>query len=306
MGLKCMRENNVLRPNDVGVKFYQIIQLTIVLLLFSCHTSSNKNEDIRLNPVADKEYHFTVEMSEHNSHHQKTNVSRSDFKLTFIPVSDSLYDFAFQFISVDTSILRYLDEQDSLRRRNSADRKKGHRKKYSQAFEEAKNAVFSGRIHANGVILSIKGFDEMRRRIGTLFNMDSRDVHSMLRGASGDELVEQLLNMILLVIPGKKVKPKDTWVKNETINTRAPVKNSHLITYRSLTADTAVLDVETIVSAKTGDEGSVYKLGKGTGVWKVDLHSGLPYEWNSNQLTDYRTNYDTISFSLTIKGWAIQ
>lgn len=298
----CKGENNAHRSIAVVLKIVIWIPLQIILLLFSCTDSSIRDENIRLNPGIDSIYHFSVKTSEQNSHSGKPTVKRSDFKIAFRPVNDTIYDFTFQFTSIDTSLLTYLDEADSLRRRITKGSEAAHRLKYSQVYDEARHDVFHGRIRSNGVILSVKGFDEMKKRISRLLKLDQRDVYSMLHGEAGDELVEQLLNMVLLIIPGKKIMLKDTWVRNETINTRAPVKNSHLITYSSMIGDTAVMDVQTVVSAKTGDEGSVYKLGKGTGEWKIDRNTGLPYEWNSQQLTEYRTNHDTINFSLTIKG----
>jgi hypothetical protein len=180
------------------------------------------------------------------------------------------------------------------------------RNKYSQAFREVQRDTFYGQVKANGELVSVKGFDELRNRITKVLEIDRRDVYSMLHEQAGDEEVERLLNMVLIGFPDKQLKPEDTWVVNVTDNTRAPMKYSNLIKYSGIENDTIVLKIETVISAKTGAEGTLYESGKGSGVWKLDRRSGLPYEWNSRQSTEYRTNYDTINYSMTIKGSAIK
>ena len=297
-----MRENNTQHSIKLAIKKDALVFWALLLLFFSCKTGPVKNEAFRLNPVLDSPYHFVVHTSELHSKYGKPTERQSAFELIFETVTDSVYGFTFQFTFIDTFLLRYLDQMDSMRNRVSNAQDAIHRFKYSQAFDETKRELFRGRVRSNGLMLSVTGYDEMNRRISRLLELDSRDLYSVLHEVASDENVEKLLNMIFFSVPGRKVNIGDTWVRNVLDNTRAPLKHSHLITFHALNGDTAILKLQTELSAKTGDKGSLFESGKGIGEWKVDRQSGIPFEWHTRNVSIYRTDFDTSTRTVIVKG----
>ena len=304
--MKCTRENNAHVSIGVELIVRFVVTMQVIILVASCNNQTVNEQFFQLNPVIDSPYHYRVHFSENISVAKTPSEKRTEFTIAFRPVSDSIYSFTFQFTRVDTSLLLYFDQMDSLRKRKSGAEALQRRATYSAAFREAQNDVFQGRVNKNGELISVKGFDAMKERITEKLNMDRRDVHSMLHEQTGDAAVEKLVNLVFIGIPGKNVKVEDNWVRNIMDNTRSPVKLSHLITFTEMRDDTAVLRIQTAVSAKTGAEGTLFESGKGTGEWKIQRQTGLPIEWNSRQETEYRTMYDTTNRTILAKGQLIQ
>lgn len=297
MGMKCMRENNVHEAIA--------IEITTLLLLLMGMQSCNRPDEVEflwLNPVVDSPYHFTIKSSEKHERRLRPLDQSTSFRLNFQAMQDSSYSFTFQFTFLDTALLRYFDEMDKQRNRIPDSSQLVLRKKYSQAFKEAEKDIFYGRVKTNGELLSIKGFEELRNRLSKLLQVDRRDVYSMLHEQAGDQEVERILNMVFMCVPGKTVNPGDTWIRNIMDNTRAPMKYSNLITFSERNNDTVQLKLQIAVSAKTGEEGTLYESGKGTGQMKVNARTGLPFDWSIEQETQYRTHYDTIIRKMITKG----
>jgi len=299
-----MRENNT--HHSIGVELIAGLKIIPLLLLIACQNKSRDDDAFLLNPATDSPYNYKVYYTENISVRQASELKKTAFTISFQPVSDSIYAFNFRFTEIDTSILRYLDRMDSLHKRSPDKNAIFRRAEYSSVFKEAIRDVFHGRVDRKGQVISLNGFDAMKARIKKEIRLDSRDYVSMLQEETGDPAVEKLLNMLFMCIAGKQVKVEDNWVRNVIDNTRSPIKHSHLVTFIAQRKDTAIMNVQTEISAKTAPEGTLFESGKGGGEWKIDRRTGLPYEWNSRYETQYRTAYDTSTRTIVVKGELMQ
>ncbi|HUR10786.1 MAG TPA: DUF6263 family protein, partial [Flavitalea sp.] len=157
-------------------------------------------------------------------------------------------------------------------------------------------------IYPHRIETDVNGYDSLVWKVSKKYSMDRRDVRSILALHVGNYLVKDLLTEMFSFLPSKPIKTGDNWVRNFVLVQKAPVKYSNMFVVKEIKDDIVTLQVETVISAKTGEGGSVYEAGKRTGTILVHRTSGIPISWNSTEKTIYKTNYDTLIRSQTITG----
>lgn len=153
-------------------------------------------------------------------------------------------------------------------------------------------------INSSGEVMRVTGFDRIAERIAAESGIDIRTVRQYLRDYAGNESIRDLVGHLFFFLPGKKIHKGDQWVKNVTTTAYAPVKMSYLVTAIDVDEknnDIAV-NVQSVVSAKTAEEGRRYAEGEMSGTIAATYDSGMPYLIRLTQLvTTHTDQYDVVS-----------
>jgi hypothetical protein len=150
-------------------------------------------------------------------------------------------------------------------------------------------------INNRGEVQQVTGFQKIAERIARKSGIDIRTVRQYLRDYIGDEIVRDLLSQLFFFLPGKKIQKEDRWVKNITTTANTPVKFSYLVTASDIDIenDTVKLNVQSVISAKTGEEGRQYGEGEINGVISASHSTGMPYHFELIQtITTHTDRYD--------------
>jgi hypothetical protein len=131
--------------------------------------------------------------------------------------------------------------------------------------------------NTKGRILEVQGVERIVEKITNNTHKDSRDVYSQLHDQFSTKVMQDLLTRVLFYLPARTVKAGDNWVNNYTLIAKAPVKYSNLVTMQRLQDDSVVMDLKTVLSAKTGEGGRVYGEGNQWGTVTASLATGMPY-----------------------------
>ena len=130
-----------------------------------------------------------------------------------------------------------------------------------------------------GKVIQVTGVERIMEKITRATGKDSRDVYSSLREIFSTKELQDLLTQVFFYIPARPVKLGDNWVNNYTLTAKAPVKFSNLITVQRINGDSVVMDIKTVVSAKTGEGGRVYAEDGQWGTVTASLASGMVYNY---------------------------
>jgi hypothetical protein len=122
---------------------------------------------------------------------------------------------------------------------------------------------------------------------------------SMLHDFVSEAAIKDLFNTIFFLLPGSEVQPGERWGNEFILYTKAPVKYSSLFTFLGKENDSSLIEIESIISASTGEGGKTYMKGKRQGTCKLNMVTGLPSEFQTiNQLL---TSTDSSEMSTTEK-----
>lgn len=151
-------------------------------------------------------------------------------------------------------------------------------------------------INNRGEAGQVMGFERIAGKIARETGVDIRVVKRYLYDYAGNRSIYDLLNQLFFYLPGKKIQKGDHWVKNVKLIANAPVKLSHLITVKEVDVvlDKVLLQVQTVVSAKTSEEGRQYAEGVLTGVISANYSTGMPIRINLTQIVTTHTDQDDV------------
>lgn len=281
---------------------YQLIHMKpfiisyIILILFSCSPAAEKDENRMLvfNPQLDSLYHLTattIVSGEWNSH-TNSNSETLDFSLACIKKADSISTIrlVFEKINLASGNIKAVTEKiagnpmmaDYFRFRDSL-----------LLLAEGQSLLVT--CDQKGEVLKVDGFDQIVDRITESIKQDRRTINSILRETIGSKQTTDLIRQSLFFLSGRNIKAGDNWVSNITLIAKAPVKYSNMIIVKEIKGDSVFLDVKTVVSAKTGEEGVVYAQGKQEGSVIVSLTTGIPYMISLNGTTVTKTDHYEIT-----------
>jgi hypothetical protein len=153
-------------------------------------------------------------------------------------------------------------------------------------------------MNSRGEAEQVTGFERITEKITRETATDIRVVRQYLDDYAGNESVRDLLNQLFFYLPGKKIQKGDHWVKNVTMTANAPVKLSHLITVKEvdIERDEVLLYIQSVVSAKTSEEGRQYGEGELTGYITASYRTGLPHRIDLIQIvTTHTDQYDVVT-----------
>jgi hypothetical protein len=128
-----------------------------------------------------------------------------------------------------------------------------------------------------GEVLSVQGVERIIKKISHTTGHDTRDVFSNLHDQFSTKNLEDLLKQSFFYLSGQPAKQGASWVNNYTLTAKAPVKYSNLITAQEVQGDSVILDIKTVLSARTGEGGRVFAEGNQWGTVTASRVTGMPY-----------------------------
>lgn len=278
----------------------------IILILFACCQSveKDKNTILAFNPPLDSLYHLIATTVESGEWLGRTNSNSHtiNFSVACIKKDDSISTIrlVFEKINLASGNIKPAAEKitsnpmmaDYFRFRDSLLR-----------MAEGQSLLIT--CDQKGQVLKVDGFDRIIDRITDSIKEERRTINGILREVIGSKRITDIVRQSLFFLSGRNIKSGDSWVSNITLITKAPVKYSNMIIVKEIKGDSVFLDIKTVVSAKTGEEGVVYALGDQEGYVIVSLATGIPYMLSLNETTVTKTDHYEIrqkrEFSVTKK-----
>ena len=279
-----------------------LLLLLLILFVFRCSSGDKTGRTFNLNPPL----HTAIQYSLSKSYSEPDRASRNSFDsivftIIFVEVADSILSCKLY--------LNYLGSQfPGGRKISTADSvsDKNWGRDYILAISFLERQVLADSfwvvLQTNGTILRVDGFDSIVNRLSARFDIDKRTVRSFLKERVGNEALKDMLSQIFFYLPGKAVKKNDNWIRNVGVTVKAPMKYSNFIKVRNINHDTIVLNVQSAVTAKTGEGGTIYEQGKRTIEMHVSHLTGLPIEWSGMEETVYTAQGTSIRKKALIKG----
>lgn len=295
-----------------------VIVVSILLSLNACKSGEPETDStLDLNPGTDSIYHYSAVLSESSMMNEKKfiNTISMDYSLHCIESKDSLRTFELVFEKLaeerktqgDTSTAPAPPPQKGVIRVDFSDTSNPIIKQYYSRRDSVFNKVVNQSLvitcRDNGKVISVKGFDEIGNRIASQ-DTTYRTAVVMLRDKIGPEIMTDILHQSFFYIRKQPIDSGASWVNNILLIAKAPVKYSNMVTVNRIIGDSVYLDVKSMMSAKTGEEGSVYNQGEQTGTVLVSLSTGMPIQMHLSETSVYKADaYDVEkgkTFSLRI------
>jgi hypothetical protein len=298
-------------------RFYIPLVAAMLVSVFSCKDVEDR---FAFNPSPGSTLNFTLDIMDSSGMTGNTAVKRQliEFSLQYVQQKDSLYtmQFVFEGLSITQPGIQMTSAGDGsvsvlptgtyvTISTEEADTTIAYEEELGGYYQTWKNIMPQLRgdslqvvINSRGEVQQVTGFERITDRIATATGTDVRTVRQFLGDYAGNESIRDLLNQLFFYLPGKKVQKGDKWVKNVVTTAKAPVKLSQLITAANIDEKSGEieLNVESVVSAKTGDEGRQYAEGKVTGKVAAKYNTGLPYNFELTQeVITHTDQYDVIA-----------
>lgn len=272
-----------------------LIPLTICGLM-ACN--DKEDDSFALQPPAGSTYQLTIETEEELIHSKKT----MEFTLQTGP-ADSFQHF--NFIVKKIAITQPESEMVSGKKGEIIVRPTGRLEMLSThqsnngANKEWYNYV--SRIIGDSIQVTMNrlgektamdGYANIKNKIIAATGHDPRNVAPILRNYIGPEVMTDLIGQLFFYLPDRKIHLGDHWVKNIVLIEKSHVKYSHLIKVEDITGDTVKLSVQTEVSARMGDGGTLYVEGKLSGKVIASYSTGMPVNLEMHESSVMHTNYE--------------
>lgn len=263
----------------------------------SC-SRANKETRWILNPSKNSVYHFTIseQLKEGDSAGFFKNITANmDYTLQCVYTRDSVYTFKLLIgpYSIDCNNTLY-----------STAAKKWEKPVvklfdmslyYNVVMYYTQFAVGDSllmEVDTKGKVKQVNGFENMITRVTAATGDDRRTVRAYLEELAGTGPVQDRLTQVFQYLPAKNIRINDNWVSNMLLTANAPVKYSNLLTVKHIQNDTVTLNVQTAISASTGEGGRVYAEGARRGEVQVSYATGILYQCDLYDSVVTRTDHN--------------
>jgi hypothetical protein len=149
----------------------------------------------------------------------------------------------------------------------------------------------------NGSVQHITYGDDRIDSIARTSHLDKSTIKALTRDHIGAEAMKDLLNRFFSCTPGIEVVTNDNWQSTILLTSKAPVKVNSLYTLKEQKADTVFLDMQGIISARTGSGGTLYLEGTQNGNARVSYSTGIPWHYEINAASVYTTPYYKVQYN---------
>jgi hypothetical protein len=272
------------------------VTLSLILILaIACRSKRGNNDQVLdLNPVMDSAYHISTVITESSSmNNMVSGTSLSvHFSLECTDIEDSLITFKliFEKIAENRSLVK-----DSAGAKQQVDSPVMAMNTALQdsLFKRALGQSLTITCNTRGELTDVKGFDELVDHVTSLSREDRLTINVILRERIGSKMITDLMSQSFCYLHNGPVSKASSWVNNITLIARAPVKYSNMVTVNRISGDSVFLDIQSMMSAKTGEEGALYNQGERKGSVIASLSTGMPFKIDLNESSLYKTDtYD--------------
>lgn len=270
--------------------------------LAKCNPEDKKAQIFQLKPPLHTHIHYSISRSHSEpDRNNRSGFDSTSFTVVFVDKEDSILSckLYLKYLGTRFSNGLMVSTSDSIRNMNWG-------KDYMQAIAFLQKQVITDSFWivmlTNGTILRVEGFDSMVNRLSSRFDIDKRTVRGLLNERVGNEAIKDMLSQLFFYLPGKPVKKNDNWIRNVMVTVKAPMKYSNFIKVREIHDDTMFLDVQSAITARTGEGGVIYEEGKRTFEIRVSQSTGLPIEWSGIEQTIYTAQGSSVRKKVITKG----
>ncbi|MBS1916829.1 MAG: hypothetical protein JST87_11170 [Bacteroidetes bacterium] len=291
----------------------------IALCILACHSSSSEKKFI-FSPEQGKKYLVSVKKENKSSWfyqkpQQRSDSVQLDMQLELIQTKDSLYQLALTFINYQIKeqvFLTHINAKNNTLTIVKADTV------FSNAtgkddimhlnyylLKQTKGLSLKVWMSIKGEVIKVDGFDEIADSITRSSGYDRKDVGYILKEYVGEKTMTDYLNELFCIAPDYYEKAGDSWVKNITLISKAPVKLSSMYKLESIHGDSLFLSQDAAISGRAAENAEPFMLGSRRGKLVVDRKTGIPYSYDAVNDTKTKTSSyiieETQHFSATVK-----
>jgi hypothetical protein len=149
----------------------------------------------------------------------------------------------------------------------------------------------------NGSVQHISYGDDLVDSVARSSHLDKYTIKTLTGDHIGIDAIKDLLNRFFTCTPGIEMTTNDNWQSTILLTTKAPVKVNSLYTLKERKADTAFLDMQGVISARTGSGGTLYLEGTQNGNARVSYSTGIPWHYEINAASVYTTPYYKVQYN---------
>jgi hypothetical protein len=267
----------------------------ISILTLACHTSTSPRP-WHLQLPTDTTWHFVAQsILIPDVNNSRTDTMTVFFNLRFLEERDSVLTLQLRIEELKRSAYHFAVilpgktavEMDKMNREWEA-----FKDSCRQGVVEDSLVI---KCSSRGELVTVNGVEKILQKIAMTTGHDSRDVYSSLQDMFSTRAMEDLMKQLLFYLRGRPVLVGENWVNNYTLNAKAPVKYSNLITVQQLQGDTVLLHTKTAVSAWTGEGGRIFAKGDQWGTVKASLATGMPWLISMEDSLVTKTDYYSVT-----------
>jgi hypothetical protein len=167
-----------------------------------------------------------------------------------------------------------------------------------QAFLQLFNGhSLYARLDSTGIVQHIAYGGDIFDSIARISHLDKYTVNGLTHDHIGVDAIKDLLNRFFSCTPGIEVSAGNNWQNTFFLTTKAPVKVNSLFTLKERKLDTALLDMQGILSGRTGEGSTLYLEGTQTGQAAVSYSTGIPYRYELTAASIYTTPYYKVQYN---------
>jgi len=260
--------------------FEKITKLTLHLFVYlnccvvftGCNFSNNKIKKLKLNPVLNKMYNYSL---------TKTSSIQWNYNGTAHTKYDTiLLNFSMQKINNSGVFITYKVPYNHFRWNNEVN--------YVRDSVHSKPVMVL--MNDSGTVMQVLHADELLQDI----EKDSATqnyVTGVLPDYISENGIKDLFNKIFAVLPVKSVNENDTWVRNKIMIAKAPIYLSNLYVLKSLSNDSATINIQSFVSARQSTGDVTYLKGDENGYVIVSYSTGMPFLFETQSDVITTTGY---------------
>jgi len=260
--------------------FEKITKLTLHLFVYlnccvvftGCNFSNNKIKKLKLNPVLNKMYNYSL---------TKTSSIQWNYNGTAHTKYDTiLLNFSMQKINNSGVFITYKVPYNHFRWNNEVN--------YVRDSVHSKPVMVL--MNDSGTVMQVLHADELLQDI----EKDSATqnyVTGVLPDYISENGIKDLFNKIFAVLPVKSVNENDTWVRNKIMIAKAPIYVSNLYVFKSLSNDSATINIQSFVSARQSTGDVTYLKGDENGYVIVSYSTGMPFLFETQSDVITTTGY---------------
>ncbi len=249
--------------------------LTIATL---CKIGKQHNEVFQFDPDSSKVYQLVFLKRDSNESTGKIDSLSFQASLRFSKTNDSLIplDMTFQDIKFSKRVM--FGEFD-----------------WNAFFNKLLGYSVRINMNSSGIVKSIRGYG-INFNTSLITDQNSYGERVMFEDYLGENSLRDYLNRLFSSVRVRAVMPGDIWSSTLILTAKAPIKMASTYTLEQQIADTAFINLTSIISARQAEGGEFYLEGKQDGEAVINYNTGVPYSYEANSQSNYKTpTYNTVT-----------
>jgi Family of unknown function (DUF6263) len=250
------------------------------LLMIATQCKSGKRHDVafQFDPDSSKLYHLVFLKRDSNESTGKIDSVSFQASLRFSKTNDSLISLNMMFQDIKFSKRVMIGDFD-----------------WNAFFNKSLGYSVNIGMNSSGIVKWIRGY-------GINFNtylttdQNSYGERVIFEDYLGENSLRDDLNRLFSSVRTKMVMPGDIWSSTLILTAKAPVKIASTYTLEQQIGDTAFISLTSVISARQAEGGEFYLEGKQDGEVLINYNTGVPYSYESNSQSNYKTpTYNTVT-----------